>query len=194
MIWNGAEFFTDILMIELEKGVEFKNSPIALYGSSTSFDSPAFKNPNIKQFLETFSAIKDNIIFEIDSVCGSIVDLPGIFIVPGVCCLGKNVTHDEVLDAINAHLKTPYIPVDENFRSLGFFPSREGCPIREIATDGIVYNNGILYGKETTDDSPQWVTELIEESKKNCNPMLSHYKISENGTKKKAYILTSEIF
>jgi hypothetical protein len=194
MIWNNAEFFTYRMMIELENGVEFKNSSIALYGSCALFESPAFKNPNIKEFLKTFSAVRDNTVIEIDSVCGPIVDLPGIFIIPGSYYPGTYVTHDEALNVINAHLETPYIPVDKNFKVLGFFPSREGCPIREIASDGIVYNNGIIYGKETTNDSPQWVTELVEESKKNCHPTLSHYKISENGTKKKAYIITTELF
>jgi hypothetical protein len=196
MIWNDVEFFTYILAIELEKNVEFKNSPIVLWGCYTSFDSPAFQNPNVREFLETFSTVKDKIMIQIDSVCGPISDLPGIFITPSVLPPGEHVTHDQALNAINAHLKTPYIPVDKNFKTLGFFPSREGCPIQEITDDGVVYNNGIKYGKEILngDKNPQWVTKLVEKSKTNCYPKLSHYKISENGTKKNVYITTTKLF
>jgi hypothetical protein len=183
MIWNDAEFYTSLFLVELEKGVPFENSPIGLYGAFTSFESPAFKNSRVKKFLETFSNVRDRIGIEVDQVNGPLTTLPGIFVFPG-----GRVSHGDAIDAINAHLDVPYEPLHSDFRALGFFPSRDGHPVREISKEGVVFSDKVKYGQEFTSNFPEWAIDLAESAKDHCDARLTHYKVSENGTKKKAYV------
>ena len=189
MIWNEAEFYTSRFLVELEEGVPFQDSPIGLYGAFTSFESLAFRNPEIKGFLHTFSNVKDRVGVEIDRVEGIVTALPGIFVFPGM-----GVSHEDALNSINAHLPSPYEPVHSDFRALGFFPSRDGCPVREVSKEGIVFSDKIEYGQEFTKDFPDWAVELAEDAKVYCDAKLTHYKVSEGGTKKKAYVHVTHLF
>ena len=189
MIWNNAEFYTSLFLVELEKGVPFENSPIGLYGAFTSFESPAFKNPEIKKFLETFSRVRNRMGIEIDQVDGVVTALPGVFVFPR-----NEVSHKDALNTINAHLAVPYEPIHSDFRALGFFPSRDGCPVREISKEGVVFNDKVEYGQESIKDFPDWAIELAEGAKAHCDARLTHYKVSENGTKKKAYVHVTRLF
>ena len=183
MIWNDAEFYTSLFLVELEEGVPFKDSPIGLYGAFTSFESPALRDSKVKEFLGTFSGVRDRVGIEVDQVKGPVTTLPGIFVFPG-----GGVSHDDALNAINAHLEIPYNPLHSDFRALGFFPSRDGHPIREISKEGIVFSDRVEYGQEFTKDFPDWAIDLAEIAKEHCDARLTHYKVSDNGTKKKAYV------
>ena len=189
MIWNDAEFYTSLFLVELEEGVPFNDSPIGLYGSLTSFESPAFKTPEIREFLNTFSEVKNRIGIEIDKVDGIVTALPGIFVFPG-----QGVSQEDALNVVNAHLASPYEPIHSDFRTLGFFPSREGSPVREISKEGIVYSDKVEYGQEFPKDFPEWAVELAEDAKVHCDARLTHYKVSEGGTKKKAYVHATRLF
>jgi hypothetical protein len=189
MIWNNAEFYTSVLMVELEKNVKFQDSPIALYGLLTSFQSPAFRDSTVRDFLESFSSVQNNIGIEIDRVEEVITKLPAIFVFPN-----KKLSHSQVLEVVNQHLETPYEPVNKDFRALGFFPSREGCPVREVSAEGIVYNNKEVYGKEGTGEIPEWGIPLVEEASKFCDAKYNHYKVTDKPPTQKVYIHANNLF
>jgi len=189
MIWNNAEFYTSRFMVELEKNVKFQDSPIALYGLLTSFKSPAFRDSTVRDFLESFSSVRNNIGIEIDNVTEVITELPAIFVFPD-----KRLNHSQVLGVVNQHLETPYEPVTKDFRALGFFPSRENCPIREVSAEGVVYNNKEMYGKESTGAIPDWGITLVENAGKFCDAKYNHYKVTNNPLTQKVYIHANNLF
>ena len=189
MIWNDAEFYTSFFMIELEEGVSFLDSPIALYGAFTSLDSPALRDPAVKEFLQGFTHVQNQMAIEIDKVEGMVKELPGIFILPA-----RGISHVDALRLVNEHLDSPYTPVHSDFRAIGFFPSRDECPVREVSKEGIAYNNGVEMGKEVIASPPGWAMKLVEGASKYCDARYSHYKISENGTRNKAYTHATKLY
>lgn len=182
MIWNNLEFYTSQLGLELENGIAVPNSPIALCLGFTSLDSPALSDPQVKSFLKTFEKFLTRAYVEIDNPVGPITDLPGIFLTAG-----NGFSQQNVLDAINIHLSTPYTPFISDFFTLGFFPSREGSPVREITKDGKVYANGVQIATEHTSNPPQWALDLLSEAKNYGDFTYNHHKISTDGQTKKVY-------
>ena len=189
MIFNNSEFYTSLLMIELQEGVPFHESPISLNIGMTSLDSPALANPEVKAFLETFQKFGVRAGFEVDTPEEILSERPGVFIT-----VGNGITQQDALDAINAHLAEPYVPHLADFHSIGFFPSRPGSPVRELAADGTGYQGGEPVVKEGVTNPPDWALEMVEEAKKHCDCFYNHYKTSIDGSNKKTYVLAQAIY
>ena len=189
MKWNNAEIYTSFFMVELENGVRFYDSPLGLYGAFTSLESPFFADPEIKSYLESFLDIRYNFGMEVDVKGPVLKELPGIFI-----SAAGSVDQAKALEVLNQHLEVPYTPVTPDFRVLGFFPSRPGSPIREIAKDGVVYQNGKEYAKEFTSEAPPWAEELVAKAAQHCDAKYNHYKITENPFSEKAYIHATKLY
>jgi hypothetical protein len=188
MIFNNSDFYTSLLMIELEEGVPFHESPISLNFGMTSLDSPALANPEVKAFLETFAHFGVRAGFEVDTPEEVLSEKPGIFIT-----VGNGITQQDALDAINAHLPEPHVPHLADFHAIGFFPSRPGSPVREMSADGSGYQDGQLVVKEGVINPPDWALEMVEEAKKHCDCFYNHYKTSADGSNKKVYVLAEKI-
>jgi hypothetical protein len=188
MIINNSEYYTSLFMVELEEGVPFHESPISLNLGMTSLDSPALADPEVNSFIKSFEKFGNRLGIEIDHPAPLVTELPGIFITPT-----NLFTREEVLEAINAHLPEPYTPHIPDFYTIGFFPSRPGCPIREIAQDGKVYEKGVHIATEFIRPT-DWALEFAEKSKDHCRGWYNHHKVSADGLKKKVYIYCVEIY
>jgi hypothetical protein len=189
MIFNNSDFHTSLLMIELQEGVPFHESPISLNFGMTSLDSPALANPEVNAFLQTFTKFGVRAGFEVDTPEEVLSEKPGVFIT-----VGNGITQQDALDAINAHLPEPYVPHLADFHSIGFFPSRPGSPVRELSKDGKGYQNGEVVVQEGVTNPPDWALAMVEEAKKHCKCFYNHYKTSIDGTNRKVYVLTEEIY
>ena len=189
MNWNDCTFEASLLMVELEENVPFYDSAISLNLGLTNVDgSPMLQDPHVKGFIKSFEKFGSRAGVEIDNPVPLLKDLPGIFITPG------NVfSREEVLDALDPYLPESYIPYIPDFYTIGFFPSRVGKPVREIAQDGKVYEKGVLIGTEGVIDPPQWALDLAEWSRQYCNGSYNHYKVSENGSTRKAYVTCNSL-
>jgi len=189
MNWKDCKFEVGVLMVEMEEGVPFFDSPLSFNLSLTNLDgSEMLQDPAVKNFIKSFQKFGSRLGIEIDHPVPLLTELPGIFITPGT-----SFTREEVLEAINAHLPEPYTPYIPDFYTLGFFPSRPGCPIREIGQDGKVYEKGVHIATEyvVPDD---WAQSVAETSRKYCNGWYNHHKISADGLKKKVYIYCNEVY
>lgn len=189
MKWKNAEIYTSLFMVELKEGVPFLDSPLGLYGAFTSLESPFFGNSEVKSFLESFLPIRNRFGMEIDKVEPVLSYIPGIFI-----CANQDVSQKEALQVINQHRDVAYVPVHEDFRVLGFFPSRPGSPIREISKEGVVYQDGKEYAREYTTIAPDWAQEVVSEAARHCDAKYNHYKITEEPFSKKAYVHATKLF
>lgn len=177
-------------MVELEEGVAFADSAISLNLGLTNIDaSPMLSDAHVKDFVKAFTKFGSQAGIEIDKPVPLLTDLPGIFITPAA-----EFSREEVLNALEPFLPEAYTPYIPDFYTIGFFPSREGSPVREIAQDGKVYEKGVLIGIEGMRNPPQWALDLAETSREFCNGSYNHYKISEDGTKRKSYIICNTIY
>jgi len=190
MKWNDCEFEASLLMVELEEGVAFSESAISLNLGLTNVDSsPMLQDPHVKSFIKSFTKFGSRAGIEIDNPVPLLKDLPGIFITPS-----DTVTRQDILDSLEAYLPESYTPFIPDFYTIGFFPSRPGSPVREIAQDGTVYEKGVVIGTEGMRNPPDWALAAAEEARKYCNASYNHYKISEDGSKRKTYVICNTIF
>ena len=189
MKWNDCLFEASLLMVELEEGVPFFESAISLNLGLTNVDaSPMLQDPHVNGFIKSFAKFGSRAGIEIDKPVPLLTDLPGIFITPG-----SVFTREEVLRSLDPYLPESYTPFIPDFYTIGFFPSRPGKPVREIAQDGKVYEGGVLIGEEGVRNPPQWALDLAEKSREYCNGDFNHYKISNNGMTKKSYVTCNAI-
>lgn len=190
MNWNNCEFEASLLMVELQEGVAFYDSPIGLPLGLTNVDaSPMLQEPNVKDFIKSFEKFGTRVGLEIDNPVPLLLDRPGVFITPG-----DLFTRQEVLDSIEPYLTQPYTPYLPDFYTLGFFPSRPGSPVREITKDGKVYQDGNLIATEGVSNPPEWALSLVEDAQQYCGASYNHYKVSTDGQTKKAYIYTNNLY
>ena len=189
MKWNDTEFYTSHFMVELIEGIPFFDSPLGLYGAFTSFDSPAFQDTEVKKFIQEFEPIQNTIGLEVDQATGVIQSLPGIFLFPAM-----GISQTKALEIVNRYVPQCYTPVHEDFRAIGFFPSRDGTPVREVSQGGITYTNGVEDGLEVISTPTGWVESLVKEATKYCDAKYSHHKDSKHGSLNKAYVHATKIY
>jgi hypothetical protein len=189
MNWKDCKLEVGILMVEMEEGVPFFDSPLSLNLSLTNLDgSEMLQDPTVKAFIKSFEKFGSRVGIEIDNPVPLLTELPGIFITPTTL-----FTREEVVEAISTHLPEPYTPYIPDFYTIGFFPSRPGCPIREIAQDGKVYENGVHIATEFVVPN-EWALGLADTCKPYCNGGYNHHKISADGLRKKVYIYCTEVY
>lgn len=185
MNWNESEYYSDSCMIELEEGVPFWDSPIGFNLDGLSLESPSLKKPEVKAYLETFKHLGNSVWIGIDKHMPVIDYLPCVFLIKGA-----KLSSVQALHALNEHLEVPYEP-HHDFHILGYFPGRSGAPVREILKDGSIYEGDVKIGTEFTVNPPEWAHALASKAREHRNCFLNHYKISEDGHVKKAYVITT---
>jgi len=185
MNWNGSEYYSDSCMIELEEGAPFWDSPIGFNLDGLSLESPPLQNPEVKSYLGTFKRWGNSVWIGIDKHMPVIDYLPCVFLIRG-----PKLSAEQALSALNEHLPVPYEPYHD-FHILGYFPGRFDTPVREILRDGSVYEGNKKIGTEFITNPPEWAHALASKAREHRNCFLNHYKVSEDGHVKKAYVITT---
>jgi len=186
MNFNLFNLHANRLLLELEEGLSFHEAAVSFHLNETADTSPSLQDSNIKEFLRPFRDFDGSIGVEVDRPVAMLKELPAVFF---FTVFGESL--GKFVDEMNKHLDSPYRPSDE-FRTLGFFPSRPGKPVVEINQQGEVFSNGQKIAQEFIVNPPEWALNLITEAQQHSDIRYNHHKISSTG-KRKVYGYTFSI-
>jgi hypothetical protein len=193
MKWNNFELEVGSLMVELEEGVPFWDSPIGFNLGSITIDyNPSLQDPTVSAYLKKFEKFGTKAWVGIEENVSVLTQLPPVFVASKLW-----FPRQEAIDTFSEVLGETYKPFNSNLSGIGYLPNRPDSPVREYTKEGKVFEGNTHIGTEffarKTDQLPSWVIDLIADANDHVECAYSHHKISADGTVRKAYIMTKSL-